>query len=154
MWHPQGGCHTPLGCDYLLRATIFQGRLILQELRYICTSCWSTSSQIIFLSKALKFCKSTFSCLEDFLDKIFSILADYSGNSSNVITQPFKLSFWYCSWVYLERKAAQKTQKLRICLQQFWYHYQLWQRQYRNVKKCHFSLKLLWDLAKFRASNS
>ena len=110
---------------------------------------WSTSSQIIFLSKALKFCKSTFSCLEDFLDKIFSILADYSGNSSNVITQPFKLSFWYCSWVDLERKAAQKTQKLRICLQQFWYHYQLWQRQYRNVKKCHFSLKLLWGLAKF-----
>ena len=29
------GLPRPLKCDYLLRATIFQGRLILKELRYI-----------------------------------------------------------------------------------------------------------------------
>ena len=40
-----GGLPHPLKCDYLLRATIFQGRLILQELRYFFLS--AAGSEVI-----------------------------------------------------------------------------------------------------------
>ena len=106
---------------------------------------WNNSSQTLFWSNALRFCASTFSCLEDFLENIFSILVYLQGNycllqSRNLSDVDFDLKS-------RALRAAQnsKAKNLFIMMKSL---YQIWHRGYKKSQNVPLYLQISWGSRK------